>query len=207
MLRKIVTSAFAAIIAATMLTGTGMTVSAAQPGEVTAVTSEQGSVSEDLIYYNLSNEDLVQTVGGVTFKVRNDYAHPYVRYSDFHGKDYNRILVVDMTIINNTKTAFNYTAYTEAYDANGTQLINALPMAASEFGTVAPGKTATITSQFLLKKSNLVSNFYFKYNHMDYSAQYLADMNSYSNGLMTAAQIAAKYVPTQVTFAVTNPKQ
>ena len=65
MLRKIVTSAFAAIIAATMLTGTGMTVSAAQPGEVTAVTSEQGSVSEDLIYYNLSNEDLVQTVGGV----------------------------------------------------------------------------------------------------------------------------------------------
>lgn len=157
-------------------------------------------------FLTVQNEE-VKTPDGVVFRLRRDFAHPYVIRSENHGRDYNRVLVVELTILNNSGRTFNYTALSSATDASGKTLQNAEPMAACEFGTLENGKAANIVARFLLKKENDVSSFRISYQHMDYSAQYLADMNAYSLGQLPLEEIAAKYVPVPVSFTVTNPKQ
>ncbi|WP_130836560.1 hypothetical protein [Lachnoclostridium sp. Marseille-P6806] len=158
-------------------------------------------------YFLTVQNEVVKTPDGVMFQLRRDFAHPYVIRSENHGRDYNRVLVVELTILNNSGRMFNYTAFTSAADAAGKPLQNAEPLAACEFGTLENGKAANIVARFLLKKENDVSSFHIGYQHMDYSAQYLADMDAYSLGQLPLEEIAAKYAAVPVSFTVTNPKQ
>lgn len=183
------------IIAA--LVGAGLAV-AAVPQEASAAT---------LNPIMLTQGDYTQTVDGVEFTVRKDLNHPYVEYTNAYGTGYNRQMVVDMTITNHSGKAFNYTAYTTAVDANGAPLVNADSLAAAKFGTLKDGESATVLAVFLLTSKNNVNTFTMGYQHMDYSAQYLADMNAYLAGTMTAAEVAIKYPQTPVIFTVNYPFQ
>lgn len=155
----------------------------------------------------ITDGNVTQSVSGVTFSVRKDYNHPYVEYTSAYGNGYNRQLVVELTITNQTGKAFNYTAYMTATDANGLQLVNANPLAASTFGTLANGASTTIQSIFLLTKANDVSTFTLGYQHMDYSSAYLTDVNLYASGLLSAVDFASRYPQTPVVLTVNYPMQ
>lgn len=192
--------------AAALVLAAALTAAVAAAGSFAATPSDVKAAG--ITPYFLTVSDLEEkTTDGVSFKVRRDYAHPYVIRSASHGDAYNRVLVVEMTIINSSSRTFNYTAYTEATDAAGRALVNAEPLAACEFGTLEPGKSANVVARFLLKKGDDVSSFRFVYQHLDYSAQYLADMNAWSLGQLPIETIAAKYVPEPVSFTIVNPKQ
>lgn len=155
----------------------------------------------------MTQGDITTTVNGVTFTVRKDYNHPYVEYTSAYGDQYNRQLVVEMTITNNTGRAFNYTAYMTAVDANGRQLVNADSLAAARFGTVENGASATLVTTYLLTKANDVSAFTLGYQHMDYSNAYFADMNAYLAGGLSATDLALRYPQTPVILTVNYPMQ
>ncbi len=152
----------------------------------------------------LTQGNYTQTVNGVTFTLRHDYAHPYYQFTDAYA-GYNRMLVINMQIKNGTNKPFNYTALANAYDANRKQLANSNALAAAEFGVVEPGKTVEVTNVYLLKKTDNVFTYSYTYNHMDYSASYFNDMNLYLSGALTLADLQARYQPVPVTFNLTNP--
>lgn len=172
-----------------------------------AVAMPQNAEAATITPIMITDGNVTQTQNGVTYSVRKDYNHPYVEYTSAYGDRYDRQLVVEVTITNHTGKAFNYTAYMTAADANGQQLVNANALAAGTFGTIQNGASVTLQSIFLLTKANDVTTFTLGYQHMDYSSAYIADMNLYANGLLSAADLASRYPQTPVTLTVNYPMQ
>lgn len=103
------------------------------------------------------------TLNGVTYSVRKDYNHPYVKYTSAYGDQYDRQLVVEVTFTNQSGAPIGYQAYMAATDANGKELVNADPQAPLRVGILENGASASVMQFYLLTKENDVSTFTLSY--------------------------------------------
>lgn len=107
----------------------------------------------------ITDGDVTQTAGGVTYTVRKDHNHPYVEYTSAYGDQYDRQMVVEMTITNQSGAAIGYMAYLAAADCKGQALVNADPLAPYRIGILENGESATVLQIYLLTKDDDVTTF------------------------------------------------
>lgn len=150
----------------------------------------------------LTDGDITRTVGGVTYTVRHDITHPVVSRTSAWGDAYNRLLTIYLYVTNNSGAPLTYSVLTGCTDASGALLVNADPLAAAKFCTIENGKSGAVVAQFLAMPSDNLSSVTFSYNHMNYSQDYINDMNLYVNGQMTLEQVALRHPATPLYFPI-----
>lgn len=124
-----------------------------------AVAPQQAEAAAITAPILLTEGNVEQTVNGVTYSVRKDYNHPYAEYTSAYGDQYDRQLVVEMTITNQSGAAIGYMAYMSAADVNGKALVNADPLAPYRIGILENGASVTVLQMYQLTKENDITSF------------------------------------------------